>query len=260
MPQEIAYRMGPQSAVRRASAPASFGGSVQALAAANGLIHQRDVVCDRGIAGVLGLRLGEFRARFAQVAAQKIRIADVVDDFRPRPEDRERLAVGTVGEIIALQAIVGGGKPEPGLAIARCLLDRTAEMLLGEAVVLLAIMPFAEDEVVVAIAAKQLIVHSRRTDRNNGRCAACDFGRGGSGAARHLARSGRWGWRVLSPVEASELEFPRGSAAGERRHQGERGEDANDTHGLTPLRLNAPALRNTQWLGIQRTRLPPAGA
>src|SRR5205814_3886794 len=100
---------------------------------------QRDVVGDGGIAWVSGLCVGELLPRPAQVAAQEIRVADVVDDFGPRPEDRKRLGIGTVGEFVAFQPVIGSRKPEPGFAVARRLLRRAAEMLFGQAVVLLAI-------------------------------------------------------------------------------------------------------------------------
>src|SRR5947209_14113135 len=100
---------------------------VHALAAANRLIHQRDIIGDGRIAGILGLRLGEFYPRPAEIAAQHVRVADVVDDFRPRSEDRERLGIGAVGKFVALEPIVGGREPEPRFAVARRFFNRAAE-------------------------------------------------------------------------------------------------------------------------------------
>ena len=48
-------------------------------------------------------------------------------------DDADGLGIGAVGEIEAAQAVVGGGKAEPGLGVARMRLDRVAEMLLGQA-------------------------------------------------------------------------------------------------------------------------------
>src|SRR4051795_3963838 len=114
---------------------------IHTLAAANGLIDQRDVVRDGGVAGVLGLRLGELCPRPAQIAAQQIRISDVVDDLGARPEDRERLGISAVSQLVAFEPVVRSCEAEPGFAIARCLLGGAAEVLFGEAVVLLPIMP-----------------------------------------------------------------------------------------------------------------------
>ena len=70
----------------------------------------------------------------------------------------ERLLVGAVGEIVALQPVIGGGEPEPAFAVARQPFHRAAEMLLGEAVIALAIVPLAEAEIVARIAAEQRIL------------------------------------------------------------------------------------------------------
>ena len=97
-----------------------------------------------GFSGSLACASANFCRARLQVAAQQIRVADIVDHLRARPEDRERLAIGAVGKVVALEPVVGCGKPEPGFAVARQLFDGAAEMLFGEAVVLLAIVPLAE--------------------------------------------------------------------------------------------------------------------
>src|SRR5262249_44827756 len=84
--------------------------------------------------------------------------ADIVEHFRARPVDRERLAVGAVGQVVAAQPVVGGRKAEPGFAVARPRLDGAAEMLLGETVVALAVVALAEREIVALIAAEDRVL------------------------------------------------------------------------------------------------------
>src|SRR6185503_14833885 len=101
-----------------------------------------------------------------------------------------------------------------------------------KAIVFLAVVPLAEHEIVARVAAEHLVVHGHGIGGCHDGRAAGDVGRRGCGAAGEFTRSGRGRRRILSPVEAGELELTGGGAAGERRHEGERGENANDTHGL----------------------------
>ena len=70
--------------------------------------------------------------------------------------------VGAVGEIEALEPVVGRGKPEPGFGVARMQLDGLAEMPLGQTVVALPEIILAEAEIVVGIVAEQLRRQRRR--------------------------------------------------------------------------------------------------
>src|SRR3954447_13345532 len=225
---------------------------IHALAAANRLIDQRDIVRDGGVAGVLGLRLGELCPGPAQIAAQQIRIADVVDDLGARPEDRERLGISAVSQLVAFEAVVRSCEAEPGFAIAGRLLGGASEVLFGEAVVLLPIMPLAEHQVVPWVAPEQFIVHGHRIGAGNDRRAARDVARCGSGAAGEFARSGRGRRGILSPVEAGELELTGGRAARDRHQAGERDERANDTHELTTPAERAGVTRYNGWESNER--------
>jgi len=57
----------------------------------------------------------------------------LVHDLRRRPDQSYGLLVGAVGEIEALQAVVGRGKVEPGFSVARMQFNGLAEMPLGQA-------------------------------------------------------------------------------------------------------------------------------
>ena len=64
------------------------------------------------------------------------RLGDITSEqFRGLADDADRLLVGAVGEVEALQLVIGRRQPEPGLGIARMRLDGAAEIALGEAVI-----------------------------------------------------------------------------------------------------------------------------
>ena len=107
------------------------------------------------VIGVLALGGTQLGARAFVVAAQHIGITLVVEDLDRRPENAGGLFVGAVGEIEAAQAVVGGGKTQPGFRVVGMQLDRAPEMLLGETVIVGAILDLAAIEVVVGIAAEQ---------------------------------------------------------------------------------------------------------
>ena len=77
----------------------------------------------------------------------------VVEDFRRRAYDRHRLLIGAVGEIEALQPVVGCGQAGPGLGVARRILYRLAEMLLGEPEAARPEVLFPDAEIVVGVGA-----------------------------------------------------------------------------------------------------------
>src|SRR5205085_3098237 len=95
---------------------------------------------------------------------------DIVENLGLRPEDRERFLVGAVGEFEAAQPVIRGRETQPGFAVTCRPLDRAAEVLFGETVVLLAIVPLAKIEIVVRITALQRVgdVRIRRGRRNGG--------------------------------------------------------------------------------------------
>src|SRR5829696_439812 len=102
------------------------------------------VVADLLVLRILRLGLRKILAGAAQVAAQKVRVAAVVEEFRRRADQLKGLGVGAVGEPVALELVIGSGEPEPGLGVVLAALDRAAEMHLGEAVVPGAEMLLAE--------------------------------------------------------------------------------------------------------------------
>ena len=111
--------------------------------------EQFEIVLDVGTARVLGLRDAQCLACARVVAAQHVGIALVVEDLRRRPDDLDRLLVGAVGELEPAQPVIGGREPDPGLGVARMLLDGTAEVALGETEIAGAEVLLAEAEVVV---------------------------------------------------------------------------------------------------------------
>jgi len=66
--------------------------------------------------GILALCGGERRMRELVVTTQHVREALVVENLDGRSDDADRLTIGAVGEIKPAQAIVGGGKADPGHA------------------------------------------------------------------------------------------------------------------------------------------------
>ena len=69
------------------------------------------------------------------------------------------MRIGAVGELEPAQPIIGGRQAEPGFGIAACvarpLLDRVAEIALGKAEIVGAVMPFPQVEVVVGVARRE---------------------------------------------------------------------------------------------------------
>ena len=78
-----------------------------------------------------------------------------------------------VGEIKPAQAIVGGGKADPGLGIARMLLDRGTEMLFGKTVVARAEVFLAETQLIVWVAAEKTLHRSAACAESGATALAC---------------------------------------------------------------------------------------
>src|SRR5262249_56655636 len=82
-----------------------------------------------------------------------------------------RVGGGARGETPPPQAVIGGGEPDPGLEVARMMLDGAAKVALGEAEISGAEVFLAEAEIVVGVLAEQALgdlvglqVLSRRPD------------------------------------------------------------------------------------------------
>ena len=116
---------------------AATAGLLVAFAFAITLFGQSQVVLHLFVGGILVLCRGERRVRALVVTTQHIREALIVENLDGRSNNADRLTVGAVREIKPAQAIVGGGKADPGLGIARMRLDGAAEMLFGKTIMLL---------------------------------------------------------------------------------------------------------------------------
>src|SRR6476620_9956164 len=141
-----------QAELNRVGSPA---GLLDGLALAIALFQKTQVVLDIFVGGILALGSHKRRVRAFIIAAQHIRIALVVQNLGRRSKDADRLTIGAVSKIKTPQAIIGRGKAEPGLGVARMRLDGTAEMFLGDAVVVRPIVLLAETQFVVWVAAEQ---------------------------------------------------------------------------------------------------------
>ena len=78
------------------------------------------------------------------------------------PDQLDGLCVGAIGEIEALEAVVGRGEADPGFGVARMQLDGLAEMPLGQAVTALAEVFLGDAQIVVGVRAQQLGLQRRR--------------------------------------------------------------------------------------------------
>ena len=123
------------------------------LALTVAVFEQAHIGLDMGIAGVLGLSVLELLLRPRVIAAQHIRKALIVEDFRRRANDADGLFVGAVGEIEAVQPVVGRREPDPGLGVARMFFRGAAKAFLGEAEIVAAEILLAELQVVLGVAA-----------------------------------------------------------------------------------------------------------
>jgi hypothetical protein len=132
-------------------------GLFDALALAIALFEQPQVVLHVFVAGILALCSRERRVRAFVAITQHVREALIVENLDGRSNDADRLTIGAVGEIKPAQAIVGGGKADPGLGIARMLLDRGTEMLFGKTVVARAEVFLAETQLIVWVAAEKTL-------------------------------------------------------------------------------------------------------
>src|SRR5690348_10860006 len=163
--------------VRLCPAFAVTAGLFYALALAIALFEQPQVVLHVFVAGILALCGRERRVRALVVTTQHVREALVVENLDGRSNDADRLTIGAVGEIKPAQAIVGGGKADPGFGIARMLLDRGTEMLFGKTVVARAEIFLAEIQLIVGVAAEQTLHrfarHTDLLDDRAGRVVGC---------------------------------------------------------------------------------------
>src|SRR5262245_47983535 len=74
---------------------------LDAFALSLALLEQLEIALDIGIVRVLRAGLEQCRARTRIVAAQHKGIAPVVEHFRRRTDDGDRLAIGAVGKLEA---------------------------------------------------------------------------------------------------------------------------------------------------------------
>jgi hypothetical protein len=200
---------------------------LDSLALARALGQQMQVVLHVFIAWILALGFGKLGAGALVIAAQHVGIALVVEDFGGRPDDADGLVIGAVGEIETAQAVIGGGKAEPGLRVARMVFGGTAEIFLRQAEIIGAVLFLAETEIVVGIAAEQT---GRRP------CAGLGIGRRrgkGVGTRRSVFGSlgfgslGFWGFGFKWIGDAVRCAAARQPKAGHRNHQHS---DYSNTH------------------------------
>ena len=116
---------------------AATDGLLVAFAFAITLFEQPQVVLHLFVGGILVLCRGERHVRALVVTTQHTREALIVENPDGRSNNADRLTIGAVRESKPAQAIVGGGKADPGLGIARMRLDGAAEMLFGKTIMLL---------------------------------------------------------------------------------------------------------------------------
>jgi len=121
---------------------------LDSLALAIALFQQTNIILDILVGGIFTLGCRERCVRAFVVAAQHVGIALVVQNLDGRPKDANRLTVGAIGKIETPQAVVGGGKTEPGLGVAR---------VLGKTVVACSEVFLAETQLIVGIAAEQAL-------------------------------------------------------------------------------------------------------
>src|SRR6185437_3232681 len=171
--------------LNRVGSPA---GILDGLALAIALFQKTQVVLDIFVGGILALGSHKRRVRAFIIAAQHIRIALVVQNLGRRSKDADRLTIGAISKIKTPQAIIGCGKAEPGLCVARMRLDGAAEMLLGDAVIVRAIILLAETQFVVWVAAEQAGRGWSRAQRRRHRA--------GGGLIGGLLRLGYFGVRL----------------------------------------------------------------
>src|SRR6185437_16104907 len=141
-----------QAELNRVGSPA---GLLDGLALAIALLQKTQVVLDIFVGGILALGRHKRSVRAFVVAAQHIRIALVVQNLGRWSKDANRLTIGAVSKIKTPQAIIGRGKAEPGLRVARMRLGGAGEMFLGDAVFVRAKILLAEAQFVVWVAAEQ---------------------------------------------------------------------------------------------------------
>ncbi len=103
----------------QASKSPNFGPSVDHFLLADGLLEQPQIILDVRACRVFCLCGKQCGARPAEVAAQHVGEALVVQNFRRRTAEPNGLRVGAVGEIEAAQPIVGRSEPNPGLELFR---------------------------------------------------------------------------------------------------------------------------------------------
>ena len=124
-------------------------GLIDRLGLARALVQQPEIVGDVGTFRVLGLGCQEHAAGAPVVAAQHVGKALVVHDLGRCPDDLDGLGIGAVGEIEALEPVVGRGEADPGFGVARMQLDRLAEMPFRQAVAALQEVFLAEAQIVI---------------------------------------------------------------------------------------------------------------
>src|SRR5499426_1140761 len=110
-----------------------------AAATAHALFQKLDVVLDVRVGRVLRQGLGEPGAGAVIIAAQHVGEALVVENLRRTADDGDGGRIGAVGEVEALEPVVGRRQANPGLGLALgrnvLVLDHAPEKLFGEAVV-----------------------------------------------------------------------------------------------------------------------------
>jgi hypothetical protein len=93
-------------------------GLLDRLALAITYFEEAQVVLHEFIGGILALSRDQRRVRALVVTTQHIREALVVENLDRRPDDTDRLTVGTVRQIKPAQPIVRGCQADPSVGIA----------------------------------------------------------------------------------------------------------------------------------------------
>ena len=212
------------------------------------VLQQLQIGLDVGVGGVLGLRLVQQFIGALIVAAQHVGEAFVVEHFDGRADQADDLRIGAVGEIEAVQPVVGGGEPDPGFGVVGVLLDGALEVVFGHREIVAAEIFLAELDVVVGIVAEKAGLRQRRDrlaarprfgrlgDDRTGGVAGCPWR-----AAGKRARGGAVGGRSVEARRVVEF-FPARAAgqaraqADETRRHKDQDPPCSDTHTHAPKR------------------------
>jgi hypothetical protein len=195
------------------------------LAVVIALFKQLQISLNVGIGWVLGLRFLKLFVGARVVAAQHVGEALIVQDLGGRTDDADRLGIGAIGEIEAVQPIIRRGKTDPGFSIIRMFLDRGAEALFSKAEIVAAELFLGKRQVVVRIVANQARFRERG-DRLATRAGLSGLGNEGTSDVAWLSRA------ILAIRLQHIAKLDRARTGAEARHKSHDDHDPrhSDTH------------------------------